>query len=135
MELTKRDFGVSILKKFGFCGHFPPCKKRNSGLQKGTGIRDCFCTAVLCSSSIQRGRGHSPHPDLQCRTAEAAGSVQQEASRPLPLGKILRPGRRDLCAGQVQTVYPAASTVQRGTQTESQRERKANRGQEPDGIM
>lgn len=27
------------------------------------------------------------------------------------LEKILRPGRRDLCAGQVQTVYPAASTV------------------------
>ena len=36
---------------------------------------------------------------------------EQEAPRPLPLGKILRPGRRDLCAGQVQTVYPAASTV------------------------
>ena len=34
------------------------------------------------------------------------------------LGKILRPGRRDLCAGQVQTVYPTASTVQRGTQAE-----------------
>lgn len=30
---------------------------------------------------------------------------------PLLLGKILRPGRRDLCAGQAQTVYPAASTV------------------------
>ena len=44
--------------------------------------------------------------------------------QPLPLGKILRPGRRDLCAGQVQTVYPAASAVQRGTQTESKRERK-----------
>ena len=56
--------------------------------------------------------------------AKAAGSVQQEAPRPLPLGKILRPGRRDLCVGQVQTVYPAASTVQRGTQTESKRERK-----------
>ena len=28
---------------------------------------------------VQRGRGHRPHPDLQCRTAEAAGSVQQEA--------------------------------------------------------
>ena len=55
--------------------------------------------------------------------------------RPLPLGKILRPGRRDLCAGQVQTVYPTASAVQRGTQTKSQRERKANRIQEPDGIM
>lgn len=27
------------------------------------------------------------------------------------LGKILRPERRDLCAGQVQTVYSAASTV------------------------
>ena len=36
---------------------------------------------------------------------EAAGSVQQETPRPLPFGKILRPGRRDLCAGQVQTVY------------------------------
>ena len=51
------------------------------------------------------------------------------------LGKILRPGRRNLCAGQVQTVYPTASTVQRGTQTESKRERKANRVQEPNGIM
>ena len=35
----------------------------------------------------------------------------------------------DLCR------YPAASTVQRGTQEESKRERKANRVQEPDGIM
>ena len=84
---------------------------------------------------VQRGRGHRPHPDLQCWTAKAAGSVQQKVPRPLPPGKILRPGRRDLCAGQVQTVYPAASTVQRGTQTESKRERKANRVQEPDGIM
>ena len=84
---------------------------------------------------VQRGRGHRPHTDLQCRTEKAAGRVQQEAPRPLPLGKILRPGRRDLCAGQVQTVHPAASTVQRGTQTESQRERKANRVQEPDRIM
>lgn len=57
------------------------------------------------------------HPDLCC------------------LGEILRPGRRDLCAGQVQTVYPTASTVQRRTQMESKRERKANRVQEPDGIM
>lgn len=32
------------------------------------------------------------------------------------LEKILRPGRRDLYAGQVQIVYPTASTVQRGTQ-------------------
>lgn len=55
--------------------------------------------------------------------------------RPLPPGEILRPGRRDLCAGQVQTVYPAASAVQRRTQTESKRECKANRVQEPDGIM
>ena len=47
----------------------------------------------------------------------------------------LRPGRRDLCAGQVQTVYPTASAVQRRTQAESKRERKANRVQEPDGIM
>ena len=39
------------------------------------------------------------------RTAEAAGSIQQETPRPLPLWKILRPGRRDLCAGQVQIVY------------------------------
>ena len=45
------------------------------------------------------------HIDLQCRTAEAAGSVQQEVPRPLPLGKILRPRRRDLCAEQIQTVY------------------------------
>ena len=60
---------------------------------------------------VQRGRGHRQHTDLQCRTEKAAGRVQQEAPRPLPLGKILRPGRRDLCAGQVQTVYPAASTV------------------------
>lgn len=36
---------------------------------------------------------------------------------------------------QVQIVYPAASIVQRGTQTESQRERKANQVQEPGGIM
>lgn len=84
---------------------------------------------------VQRGRGHRPHPDLQCRTAKAAGGVQQEAPQPLPLGKILRPGRRDLCAGQVQTIYPAASTVQRGTQTESKRKRKANRVQELDRIM
>ena len=54
------------------------------------------------------------------------GSVQQEAPQPLPLGKILRPRWRDLCAGQVQTVYPAVITVQRGTQTESKRKRKAN---------
>ena len=27
---------------------------------------------------VQRGRGNRPHPDLQCRTAEAAGSIQQE---------------------------------------------------------
>lgn len=62
-------------------------------------------------------------------------SIQQETPRPLPLGKILRPGWRDLCAGQVQTVYPTASAVQRRTQTESKRERKANRVQEPDRIM
>lgn len=44
-------------------------------------------------------------------------SIQQETPRPLPLGKILRPGWRDLCAGQVQTVYPTASAVQRRTQS------------------
>lgn len=85
--------------------------------------------------SYSMRRGHRPHPDLQCQTAEAAGSVQQEAPWPLPSGKILRPGLRDLCAGQVQTVYPAASTVQWGTQTESERERKANRVQEQDEIL
>ena len=46
-----------------------------------------------------------------------------------------RPGRCDLCAGQVQTVYPAASAVQRGTQAESMQDRKANRVQEPYGLM
>ena len=61
---------------------------------------------LSCSTRVR-----TPPTDLQCRAAEAAGSVQQEAPRPLPLGKILRPGRRDLCAGQVQTVYPADSTL------------------------
>lgn len=36
---------------------------------------------------FNEGEDTRPHPDLQCRTAEAAGSVQQEAPRPLPLGK------------------------------------------------
>ena len=61
-------------------------------------------------------------------------AFSKKRPRPLPLGKILRPGRHNLCVGQVRTVYPAASIVQRGTQTESKRGRKANRIQEPDGI-
>ena len=46
-----------------------------------------------------------------------------------------RLGRRFLCAGQIPAVHPSATAHERGTQTESKRERQANRVQEQDGIM
>ena len=66
---------------------------------------------------------------LRKRLAE----FSKKRPRPLSLGKILRPGRRDLCTGQVQTFCPTASTVQRGTQTESQRLCQEARLPEQDG--
>ena len=84
---------------------------------------------------VQRGRGHSTHPDLQCRTEEQTGGVLQEVPRPLPTGKDLRARRRVLCSGQVPTVHPSAAAVQRGTQTKSKRERQAKRFRQSDGIM
>lgn len=88
-------------------------------------------TIILFNESEDTAHIQTYNAGLRKRLA----AFSKKHPQPLPFGKILRPGRRDLCAGQVQTIHPAASTVQRGTQTESKRERKANRVQEPDRIM
>ena len=80
-------------------------------------------TIILFNEGEDTAHIQTYNAGLRKRLAE----FSKKRPRPLSLGKILRPGRRDLCAGQVQTVYPAASAVQRGTQEESKRERKETR--------
>lgn len=67
-------------------------------------------TIILFNEGEDTAHIQTYNAGLRKRLA-TAGSVQQEASRPLPLRKILRPGQRDLCAGQVQTIYPADSSL------------------------
>ena len=50
-------------------------------------------------------------------------------------GKDLRARRRVLYSGQVPTVHTSATTVQRGMQTKSKRERQAKRYSQSGGIM
>ena len=77
----------------------------------------------------------SAHSDIQCRTLETLGFVQQKTPRSLPIGEAHGAGRRVLSDWQVQAVHPLAASMQRGTQTKSQLVRPAKWVQRQGEVM
>lgn len=64
-----------------------------------------------------------------------AGAQNYHGHEYMDLERFAEDTRHMICTGQVQTVHPSATAVQRGTQTKSKRERQAKRYQQPDGMM